>query len=103
VADLAKDPFSAMFFKPIEDTTPPVVDLAKDPSAQCSSSPSKTPHLPWWILLKILQRKGFSAKSTTRSSWEQGSIRRMATLLLFHPVSFARSQIAPTIPRIRIE
>jgi hypothetical protein len=31
VADLAKDPFSAMFFKPIEDTTPPVADLAKDP------------------------------------------------------------------------
>jgi hypothetical protein len=35
-----------MFFKPIEDTTPPT----------------------WWILLKIPQRKGFLAKSTTRRS-----------------------------------
>jgi hypothetical protein len=35
-----------MFFKPIEDTTPPT----------------------WWILLKIPQRKGFLAKSTTGRS-----------------------------------
>ena len=69
-----------MFFKPIEDTTPPVVDLAKDPSTQ-------------GIFSKIHHKKFMG----TRLHSPNGP-----PFLLFYPVSFARSQIAPTIPRIKI-